>query len=137
MRKLFKRYDTQIGNLIHITDHDNRLVGDGILKGSVGAYAPLDAPKDTLALILFTGPRVLILWGLLGRDDDVFNLMEPLGVSFAVLLKKELFGTTHVVDFSLDKYETIHVPVENLETKFKNIILIIKHKRVYEHLYLK
>jgi hypothetical protein len=35
-----------------------------------------------------------------------------------------------VVDFRLDKYEPIHVPVENLEAKFENIKLVIKHECV-------
>jgi hypothetical protein len=125
VRQLLKRYDTQVWNLIHVTDHDDGPVRD-----------VLDAPKNTLALVLFTGPWILIFGRLLGCHNDMFNLVEPLGIPVFILFKKQLFGTSHVVHFGLDKYETIHVPVKNLEAKFEDTQLVIEHERVYEHLYL-
>jgi hypothetical protein len=111
--KLLERNLGHIRNLIHITDHHDRLVWHGSVKGAVGVSAVREAAQDALALILFTRPWILILRGLVSFDDNVRNLMEPLGVTLLIFIEIERLWTTHVIHLGLDEYETVNVPVEN------------------------
>jgi hypothetical protein len=123
--KLLERNLCHIRNLVNVTDHDYRLVRH-----------VREAAEDALALIFLTCPWVLVLWGFVSLDDDVFNLVKPLGVTLLIFIKIERLGTTHVVHLCLDEYETVYVSVEALETELEHVKLIIEHKCVYEHLNL-
>jgi hypothetical protein len=120
VRKLLERNLRHVWNLIYVTDHDNRLVWHGS-----------KATQDALALVLLTCPRVLILWGLISFDDDVLNLVEPLGVTLLIFIEIERLGTTHVVHLGLDEYETVNVLVEALESKFEHIEFIVEHECIH------
>jgi len=126
VRQFLVRNLVHIRDLIHVTHHND---------GMVGAGAAIEASQDALALILLATPRVLILRRLLGRHDDVLNLVEPLCETGTVIVEKELLWRTRVTHFRFDKHETINVPVETAEPELKNVELIVKHKTIYEHLY--
>jgi hypothetical protein len=57
--------------------------------------------------------------------------MKPFAVTFLIFLKIEGFGTPNMVHFSLHEHVTIHVLVKGLESEFKNIKLVVKHKCVH------
>ena len=123
MREFLERHLREVRDLVDIADHDDGLWWD--------AFAPT---QDALALVLFAGPGILVLWGLLGRHDDVVNLRKPLGKALLVFLKVEGFGATRVVHFRLDEYETIDIPVQEVEAELEYRQFIIEHKRVDEHI---
>jgi hypothetical protein len=125
-----------IRNFINITDHDDRLVGYESMNGAVGVSAIHESQENALALIFLTRPRAFILWSLFSLDDNVRNLVKPLGITLFIVLKIQLLGAAHVVHLSLDKYETVYVSVETLETKLQDVKFIVEHEGVYEHLNL-
>ena len=133
VRKFLVRHLCHVRNLIDVTDHHDSLIGHGGTGLAVGAHATLETTKNTLALVLFAAPRVLILRSLLGRDDNVYNLGEPLGVSLTVVLKEQLLGSTHMIHLRLDQYETINVLVEEFEPQLQYVQLVIEHEGVTEH----
>jgi hypothetical protein len=101
VRQFLERDSRKVWNLIHVTDHD-----DGLVR-----YV-LNSTEDTLALVFFTAPWVLVFWRLFGRDYDVSNFREPLGIPLFVLFEEQLLWSAFMIHFGLDKYETIHVPIE-------------------------
>jgi hypothetical protein len=105
--QVFEMNFVYVRNFIYITDHNDRRVGN--------AFEPT---KYTLALKFLAGPWALIFGRLVGPDDNVLNLMKPFSVSVFILLKIKRLGTTHMIHFGFDKYETVNIPVENLETEF-------------------
>jgi hypothetical protein len=115
-----------VRNLIHVANHNDRLVGAG---------RSIETAQDTLALVLFAAPWILVLRGFFGSNDDVLNLVEPLYKPGSIILKKELFGSSHMTHFRFDKYETIHVLIETRKSELENVELVIKHETIYEHLY--
>jgi hypothetical protein len=125
MGKLLKRNLGHIRDLVHVTNHDDCLVW----------HVP-KAAQNALALILLTCPRVLIFGGLVSFDDNVLNLVEPLGVTLLIFIEIERLWTTHVIHFGLDEYETVYVSIEDFQSKFQYVKLIIEHERVTDHLNL-
>jgi hypothetical protein len=117
-----------VRNLIHVANHNDRPV-------SARRRRSIETAQDTLALILFSAPRILVLRGLFGGHDDVLNLVEPLCEPVSIILKKELFGSSDVTHFRFDKYETINILVETHKSELENVELVIKHETIYEHLY--
>jgi hypothetical protein len=66
----------------------------------------------------------------------VLNLVEPLGVTLLIFIEIERLWTTHVIHFGLDEYETVYVSIEDFQSKFQYVKLIIEHERVTDHLNL-
>jgi len=126
MREFLERNLCEVRDLIDIADHHDCTWWD-----------TLTAAQYALALILFAGPWVLALWGLLGRHYDVMNLGEPLGESLLVFLKVKWLGASRVVHFRLDEYEAIDIPIQEVEAELEHRQFIVEHKRVDQHLKVK
>jgi hypothetical protein len=125
-REVLKRDLGHIGDLVHVTDHN-----DG------GAWNVLKAPHDALALILLARPGVWVGGRLRGRDDNVRNFVKPFGVPLLIRLEKELFGPTDVIHLGFNEDESVDPFIEDREAELEQIKLVIKHKRVHDHgLYL-
>jgi hypothetical protein len=91
-----------VRNFIDITYHNDRVVRN-----------VLETTEYTVALELFTGPRVRVRRGLFGRHDNVRDFREPFRKALFVVLEKEFLRTTDVIDLGLDEYETIDPLVQD------------------------